>query len=124
MTIFVFSRNDKLIGDFNVDNIDDLDSALETWAAAEKIQIPRFAYAIGAEGRRWTVIENNPLEIVAGVVNESETQSDVVVNSSRQIEILLKILDAQENQLFWIKIIGIPFLVGLIITILYVLKKL
>jgi len=124
MTIFVFSRNDKLIGDFNIENIDDLDSALEKWAAAEKVQIPRFAYATGAEGRRWTVIENNPLTIVAGVANESDTQSDVVVNSSRQIDILLKILDAQEKQVFWIRIIGIPVLVGLIITILYVLKRL
>ena len=110
MLIFVFSKEDNLIGDFSSENLDDIASELNKWALAEKIKIPKFAYAVGGEGRRWTVIENEPLKLVAGIKSELETQEDVLVNSSRQNEILLKILETQEKQLYWIRIIGIPFL--------------
>ena len=114
MTIFVFSKEDKLLGDFNSENNDDMASALNKWALAENIKIPRFAYAVGGEGRRWTVIENEPLKIVAGVANEVETESDVVINSSRQNEILLKILETQEKQLSWIRLLALPVLIAVI----------
>lgn len=118
MTIFVFSKENKLLGDFNSENIDDIASKLNAWALAENIKIPRFAYAVGGEGRRWTIIETEPLKIVAGVANEVETEADVVVNSSRQNVILLKILETQEKQLYWIRTIGIPFLFAAIGTFL------
>ena len=110
MLIFVFSKEDNLIGDFRSENLDDIASELSKWALAENIKIPQFAYAVGGEGRRWTVIENEPLKIVAGIKSELETQSDVLINSSQQNVILLKILETQEKQLYWIRIIGIPFL--------------
>lgn len=116
MTIFVFSKEDKLIGDFSSDNIDDIVSDLKDWAMAENIKIPRFAYAVGAGGRRWTIIETEPLKVVAGPASEVETDADVVVNSSRQNEILFKILETQEKQLYWIRTIGIPFLFAAIGT--------
>ncbi len=116
MTIFVFSKEDKLIGDFSSDNIDDIVSELKDWSKAENIKIPRFAYAVGGGGRRWTIIETEPLKVVAGPASEGETDADVVVNSSRQNEILLKILETQEKQLYWIRTIGIPFLIGMIGT--------
>lgn len=121
MTIFVFSKEDNLIGDFSSENLDDIASELNKWALAEKIKIPQFAYAIGGEGRRWTIIETEPLKIVIGIKSELETQSDVVVNSTRQNEILLKILETQEKQLYWIRIIGIPFLfaaIGIFLSLL------
>jgi len=53
-----------------------------------------------------------------GEANEVEAEADVVVNTSRQNKILLKILVAQEKQLYWIRIIGIPFLFAAIGTFL------
>lgn len=114
MTIFVFSKEDKLLGDFNSENIDDIASKLNAWAVAENIKIPRFAYAVGGEGKRWTIIETEPLKIVAGVADEAETEADVVVNSTRQNEILLKILETQEKQLSWIRLLALPVLIAVI----------
>ena len=121
MTIFVFSKEDKLLGDFNSENIDDIALKLNTWALAENIKIPRFAYAVGGEGRRWTIIETEPLKIVAGVADEVETEADVVVNSTRQNEILLKILETQEKQLSWIRLLALPVLIAVISFLLRIL---
>lgn len=121
MTIFVFSKEDKLLGDFNSENIDDIASKLNTWALAENIKIPRFAYAVGGEGRRWTIIETEPLKIVAGVADEVETEADVVVNSTRQNEILLKILETQEKQLFWIRFFGVITVIAMVFAFFYVI---
>ena len=60
----------------------------------------------------------NPLCILDGIEGKSilntgtgvETEADVIVNSTRQDEILLKILETQEKQLYWIRIIGMHFL--------------
>jgi hypothetical protein len=121
MLIFVFSKEDNLIGDFRSENLDDIASELNKWALAEKIKIPKFAYAVGGEGRRWTVIENEPLKLVAGIKSELETQSDVLVNSSQQNEILLKILETQEKQLSWIRLLAVPVLISVISFLLRIL---
>jgi hypothetical protein len=44
----------------------------------------------------------------------SRENLNIVANSSRHNEILLKILEAQGKQLYWIRIIGIPFLLAAI----------
>ena len=116
--IFIFTKDDKLLGDFYWDNTIALASALEKWALKEGVQIPLFSYAIGGDDERWTITQTEPLKIVAGEANEVEAEADVVVNTSRQNEILLKILVAQEKQLYWIRIIGIPFLFAAIGTFL------
>jgi len=116
--LFIFTKDDKLLGDFYWDNTIALASALEKWALKEGVQIPLFSYAIGGDDERWTITQTEPLKIVAGEANEVEAEADVVVNTSRQNEILLKILVAQEKQLYWIRIIGIPFLFAAIGTFL------
>jgi hypothetical protein len=115
--LFVFSKDDKLLGDFYFDSTLDITSELEKWASKERILIPRLAYATAGD-KKWTVIESNPLKIISGVASESEIESDIIVNSSRQNEILLKILETQEKQLYWIRIIGIPFFFAAIGTFL------
>lgn len=115
--LFVFSKDDKLLGDFYFDSNLDITSEIEKWASKEQILIPRLAYATAGD-QKWTVIESNPLKIISGVASESEIESDIIVNSSRQNEILLKILETQEKQLYWIRIIGIPFLFAAIVTFL------
>lgn len=115
--LFVFSKDDKLLGDFYFDSNLDITSEIEKWASKEQILIPRLAYATAGD-QKWTVIESNPLKIISGVASESEIESDIIVNSSRQNEILLKILETQEKQLYWIRIIGIPFLFAAIGTFL------
>ena len=115
--LFVFSKDDKLLGDFYFDSNLDITSEIEKWASKEQILIPSLAYATAGD-QKWTVIESNPLKIISGVASESEIESDIIVNSSRQNEILLKILETQEKQLYWIRIIGIPFLFAAIGTFL------
>ena len=119
--LFVFSKDDKLLGDFYFDSTLDITSEIEKWASKEQILIPRLAYATAGD-QKWTVIESNPLKIISGVASESEIESDIIVNSSRQNEILLKILETQEKQLYLIRIIGIPFFfaaIGVFLAILF-----
>jgi len=120
--LFVFTKDDKSLGDFYWNNTVPLASALEKWALKEGILIPRLAYATAGD-EKWTVIESNPLKIISGVASESEIESDIIVNSSRQNEILLKILETQEKQLYWIRIIGIPFLLAAIGGLLAILFR-
>ena len=68
-----------------------------------------------------TIIETEPLKIVIGIKSELETQSDVVVNSTRQNEILLKILETQEKQLSWIRLLALPVLIAVISFLLRIL---
>lgn len=71
----------------------------------------------------------NPLCILDGIEGKSilntgtgvETEADVIVNSTRQNEILLKILETQEKQLGWIRIIALPVLLSIIFFFLRIL---
>jgi len=120
--LFVFTKDDKSLGDFYWNNTVPLASALEKWALKEGILIPRLAYATAGD-EKWTVIESNPLKIISGVASESEIESDIIVNSSRQNEILLKILETQEKQLYWIRIIGMPVMFAAIGTMLTIIAS-
>lgn len=108
--LFIFTKDNKLLGDFYWDNTIALASALEKWALKEGVQIPLFSYVIGGDDERWTVTGNNPIKVLAGVGTKSETQSDLIMNSPQINDVLYKILKTQEKQLYWIRIIGIPFL--------------
>jgi len=112
--LFVFTKDDKLLGDFYWDNTIALASALENWASKEGVKITLFSYAIGGDNERWTVTGTNPITVQAGVENKSETQSDLILKSPQLNDVLYKILKTQEKQLFWIRIIGIPFLLAAI----------
>ena len=117
--LFVFSKDDKLLGDFYFDSTLDITSEIEKWASKEQILIPRLAYATAGD-QKWTVIESNPLKIISGVASESEIESDIIVNSSRQNEILLKILETQEKQLFWIRFFGVITVISMVFAFIYV----
>jgi hypothetical protein len=115
--LFVFTNDSKLIGDLHFDVADDMASAIEKWASYKRIEIPRFAFVthnLSGEGERWTVIDTNPIKLITGVTSVSRENLNIVANSSRHNEILLKILEAQGKQLYWIRIIGIPFLLAAI----------
>ena len=118
--LFVFSKDDKLLGDFYFDSTLDITSEIEKWASKEQILIPRLAYATAGD-QKWTVIESNPLKIISGVASESEIESDIIVNSSRQNEILLKILETQQKQLSWIRLLALPVLIAVISFLLRIL---
>ena len=118
--LFVFSKDDKLLGDFYFDSNLDITSEIEKWASKEQILIPRLAYATAGD-QKWTVIESNPLKIISGVASESEIESDIIVNSSRQNEILLKILETQQKQLSWIRLLALPVLIAVISFLLRIL---
>jgi hypothetical protein len=71
---------------------------------------------------------SNHQKIIKGTVSDLGTKSDIILNSSRQNEILLKILETQdkqletqEKQLYWIRLIGIPFLCSAVITAIYMI---
>lgn len=121
--LFVFTKDDKLLGDFYWDNTIALASALENWSSKEGVKITLFSYAIGGDNERWTVTGTNPITVLAGVGNQSETQSDLIMKSPQLNDVLYKILETQEKQLFWIRIIGIPFLLAAIGGFLAILLK-
>lgn len=111
--LFVFTDDNKLIGDLYFDVADDMASAIDKWASYKNISIPRYAFVthnLSGEGERWTVIETNPIKLVAGKTNAARENLNTFASSSPQTEVLQKILIAQEKQLYWIRIIGIPFL--------------
>ena len=64
---------------------------------------------------------SNHQKIIKSTASDSEKKSDIILNSSRQNEILFKILETQENQLYWIRLIGIPFLCSAVITAIYMI---
>ena len=111
--LFVFTDDNKLIGDLYFAVADDMASAINNWASYKNIKIPRYAFVtnnLSGEGERWTVIETNPIKLVAGKTNAARENLNTFASFSPQTEVLQKILIAQEKQLYWIRIIGIPFL--------------
>lgn len=73
---------------------------------------------------------SNHQKIIKGTASDSEKKSDIIFNSSRQNEILLKILETQdkqletqEKQLYWVRIIGMPVMLAAIGTMLTLLAS-
>lgn len=69
MTAFIFNPSNEYIGKFRVDRLEELATDAERFSAQHKV--PDYSY-VELEANRWTIIGQNPFQLVPGVITNLE----------------------------------------------------